>query len=715
MATAELKVRIDAETGRLKKGLQDANSGLTGFAKNTSALMGTVAASIAGAFSVGAVIGFTKEVFNATAQFQKFEAVLGNTLGSSALAGLKLKEIQEFAAKTPFGVNELTNSFVKLANQGFKPTGDQMRLLGDLASSTGKSFDQLSEAIIDAQVGEFERLKEFGIRAQDAGDKVIFTFKGIQTQVDKSSSSIREYITSLGNAEGVSGSMAVISETLTGKISNLGDSWDQMLISIGNNTSGVFSSVIGAVAQAIDKITEFNNELEVQSKFKIGGSFAKRFFTSTEFDGVEISNNKKAIDTIISLDKATSKFTSDVISGAKSVTDFGNAIAKLKAEGDVKLKDSSILGKEAQAGIKDTYENAIRALQDGRKAFQAELNAPEDAGFGKGVGKELKTTSDILKALSVNFKQIGADFSITFGKGNEERVGALKKAINELISIGADSSIIQKLQSQLLSIDPSKITEKGKEVGVNAAVGIEQGLASIAPVISKNLGENLKGGLTEWQTYVNNDLLPKVQTNFETFFNDILMRGKLSFESLGKAILNTFLSIAASDAARGLTNLFKFSGGAGYSNNLGSKVSGLAAIGKALGIGGGAAAGAAVAAGSLSGVAASTGGVILGSGVAAAGTAGAGTAGALATGTAATGGLLLPILGGIAAGALVASLFKKKQPTQPTPAFTTSNAISTSSSSNVDFGNGRVVFEISGVNLVGVLNRAGAKLQRFGP
>jgi hypothetical protein len=75
---------------------------------------------------------------------------------------------------------------------------------------------------------------------------------------------------------------------------------------------------------------------------------------------------------------------------------------------------------------------------------------------------------------------------------------------------------------------------------------------------------------------------------------------------------------------------------------------------------------------------------------------------------------LLPILGGIAAVAGIASLFKKRK-AEPQPAFTTSNAISTSSSSNVDFGNGRVVFEISGVNLVGVLNRAGAKLQRFGP
>jgi hypothetical protein len=49
----------------------------------------------------------------------------------------------------------------------------------------------------------------------------------------------------------------------------------------------------------------------------------------------------------------------------------------------------------------------------------------------------------------------------------------------------------------------------------------------------------------------------------------------------------------------------------------------------------------------------------------------------------------------------------------PTPQ--SSASISTSAAgSSQDFGGGRVVFEISGTNLVGVLNRAGAKLQRFG-
>jgi hypothetical protein len=119
------------------------------------------------------------------------------------------------------------------------------------------------------------------------------------------------------------------------------------------------------------------------------------------------------------------------------------------------------------------------------------------------------------------------------------------------------------------------------------------------------------------------------------------------------------------------------------------------------------------AAGSLSGVAASTGGVILGAPIAAAGTVGLGTAGAAAGATAASGGLLLPILAGVAAVASIASLFKKK-PQAPIPQ--ASSTISTSAAgSSQDFGGGRVVFEISGTNLIGVLNRAGAKLQRFGP
>ena len=75
---------------------------------------------IAGAFAVGQLVSFGKEMVRLTAEFQRFEAVLTNTLGSESAAKKALDEIQRFAAETPFQINELTGAFVKLANFGLK-------------------------------------------------------------------------------------------------------------------------------------------------------------------------------------------------------------------------------------------------------------------------------------------------------------------------------------------------------------------------------------------------------------------------------------------------------------------------------------------------------------------------------------------------------------------------------------------------------------------
>src|SRR5690606_6036784 len=216
-----------------------------------------VGGAIAGYFTVSTLLSYAKHVRDVTAEFQKLEAVLTNTLGDSSLAQKALLDIQEFAAVTPYGVTELTQAFVKLANSGFKPTISELRKLGDLASSTGKSFDQLAEAIIDAQTGEFERLKEFNIRASKEGDKVTFAFKGIKTQVDFTSDAIQNYILSLGDIQGVSGSMEAISKTLGGQLSNLDDEFDQLAKTIGGQASNGFSNFISLVSDAVRVIREF--------------------------------------------------------------------------------------------------------------------------------------------------------------------------------------------------------------------------------------------------------------------------------------------------------------------------------------------------------------------------------------------------------------------------------------------------------------------------
>ena len=273
MANEKLIVELTAQIQGLKSGLDSASKEIGKFNSNTNnaaknsekdfnaigSAASKVGGIVAGAFAIGSVVSFGQGIIAATSEFQKFEAVLSNTLGSSSAAQLALSQIQQFAATTPFQINELTGAFVKLANQGFTPNITQMRLLGDLASSTGKSFDQLAEAILDAQTGEFERLKEFGVRAAVAGDQVTFTFKGIKTQVDNTSEAIRGYVLSLGAAEGVSGSMEKISGTLGGRISNVKDSFTQLQTTIGSINSGVLFAFVGYLQQALSYFNEIIN------------------------------------------------------------------------------------------------------------------------------------------------------------------------------------------------------------------------------------------------------------------------------------------------------------------------------------------------------------------------------------------------------------------------------------------------------------------------
>lgn len=348
---------IQKESDKSAKAIDKTIKSSDNFSKGIQKVGGAIVA----AFAVSSIINFTKEVLAVTGEFQRLSAVLVNTLGSQSLAARALADIKQFAAETPFSVSELTASFVKLANQGFTPTTEELRKLGDLASSTGKGFDQLTEAIIDAQTGEFERLKEFGIRASKEGENVSFTFKGVKTQTDFTNESIRAYILSLGDLEGVSGSMAAISETLEGKISNLGDSYESLLNTIGSGNDGILSDAIGLLSDLIKGLEtallteeQISNRI-LQTAAKVKGTNILKFIdedtktlleSQTKLNGVYLDTSTILRINIGDLERTIveEKQTIDVINQKIKVLEEENAkylygdkarnvrIEKLKAE-----------------------------------------------------------------------------------------------------------------------------------------------------------------------------------------------------------------------------------------------------------------------------------------------------------------------------------------------------------------------------------------------
>jgi hypothetical protein len=456
----KIEVEIGAKINNLKNKLKETDRELKKTGKSfdklnsfaTGALQG-----IAAAFTVGAVVNFGKAVLDTTAKFQKFEAVLTNTLGSSSEAQLALIQIQDFASKTPFAVDELTSSFVKLANQGFKPTLAELRSLGDLASSTGKGFDQLAEAIIDAQVGEFERLKEFGIRAKKEGDNVTFTFKGVETQVKATDTAIRGYVLSLGDAEGVSGAMAAISATLGGKISNLGDNIEQLKLAIGSKTSGVF-------ATSLDWLNEFIGLATLAAK----GVAQIRDEASQSKIGAVISANRKQVEELAESYAKINPAATQQANLAKAIADVSRGFREAQTN--------------TKAFIDQNYTKAeLEQIVEGFNSLSIEL-------------LNISSNTDVAKISLEEFSKIADKLNKQVFQKFAEDANLFNKELTETL----------RIQSQIASISESiaptlgrpSIVDNGIDLGGTAPI---QEFADVADPILESVRlkvEDLAGAFT---------------------------------------------------------------------------------------------------------------------------------------------------------------------------------------------------------------------------
>lgn len=100
----------------------------------------------------------------------------------------KASEIMQYAInlanKTPFEGGELVEGASKFEAMGMAAQ-KWLPLAGDMAAATNKSFDQATEALIDAQNGELERLKEFGItkaKIVEQGEKMFSNVQLVNNQ-----------------------------------------------------------------------------------------------------------------------------------------------------------------------------------------------------------------------------------------------------------------------------------------------------------------------------------------------------------------------------------------------------------------------------------------------------------------------------------------------------------------------------------------------------
>jgi hypothetical protein len=215
---------------------------------------------LAGAYitlrSAGAAL---RAIIRTTAEFQQLNAQLVTATGNAKDAADAFAAIKDFAAQTPFDLQQATGAFISLVNRGLTPSERALRSYGNTASSMGFQLADMVLAVSNATAGEFETLKRFGIRAAKEGENVNFTFRGVTTSVKNNIDEIESYFIGLGESN-FSGGMERQMDTLTGAFSNLGDAWQVMLATIGEK--GIGDAVENGVRFATDLISDFTAALE---------------------------------------------------------------------------------------------------------------------------------------------------------------------------------------------------------------------------------------------------------------------------------------------------------------------------------------------------------------------------------------------------------------------------------------------------------------------
>jgi hypothetical protein len=176
---------------------------------------------------LGLGIGYVMhDTLRTAASFETLQISLETVTGSSQAAKQGMAWIEDFTRRTPYELDQVADAFRKLAAYGMEPA-KYLGILGDTASAMGKTLDQAVEAFADAARGEFERLKEFGVKAKTEGDKVTFSWvengKRLTKEVQKNEIAISDALAKIWSR--FEGGMERRMDTWEGLWSNLMDQW----------------------------------------------------------------------------------------------------------------------------------------------------------------------------------------------------------------------------------------------------------------------------------------------------------------------------------------------------------------------------------------------------------------------------------------------------------------------------------------------------------
>jgi putative viral A-type inclusion protein len=216
-------------------------------------------------FTLQGAQSFISQMIAVRSEFQQLEISFGTMLKSKEKANALMAQLTDLAAKTPFGLQEVSEGAKRLL--AFQVPAEEvtetLRRMGDVAAGLGVPMGQLIH--VYGQVKAQGKLMTNDLyQFMNAGIPIIAELSKV---VGKSETEIKDMVSAgkigfpevqavIKNMTSEGGLffnlMAEQSKSLGGQISNLQDNFDQMLNEIGKASEGVVSGAISGVAYLVE-------------------------------------------------------------------------------------------------------------------------------------------------------------------------------------------------------------------------------------------------------------------------------------------------------------------------------------------------------------------------------------------------------------------------------------------------------------------------------
>ena len=224
-----------------------------------------IGAAAAGIFAAAKLKDYAVQVAKVRGEFQQLEIAFTTMLGSAEKGDALMTQLIHTAATTPFGMSDITKSAKQLLAYGVEAdkVNETLIRLGDIAAglsipigdlaylygttmTQGRLYTQDLRQFMGRGIPLADELaKQFGVTKDKVGELVTEGKVGFP-EIERAIVAM----TSAGSKFG--GLMAAQSKTITGQISNIEDSIEQMFNTLGKQSEGVINNTLDVVSSVVE-------------------------------------------------------------------------------------------------------------------------------------------------------------------------------------------------------------------------------------------------------------------------------------------------------------------------------------------------------------------------------------------------------------------------------------------------------------------------------